>query len=58
MTEERQRCEYSGFNSHLSKPINRKTLLETLADYRDHFIPGLHTGFVPAGRLVETLRAH
>ncbi|MES2745682.1 MAG: response regulator [Bdellovibrionota bacterium] len=55
MAEERQRCESSGFNSHLSKPIHRKTLLETLAGFRDHFIPGYHSGFVPATKLVEIL---
>lgn len=45
MAEERQRCIVSGFNSHLSKPINRKTLLETLVTFRDHFRPGVHSGF-------------
>lgn len=55
MTEERQRCEISGFNSHLSKPINRKTLLQTLVEFHSHFIPGVHSGFIPAGGVLEYL---
>ncbi len=35
MAEERQRCLSEGFNSHLSKPINRKLLLSTLQEFRD-----------------------
>ncbi|MBC7533816.1 MAG: response regulator [Oligoflexus sp.] len=49
MAEERQRCVVSGFNSHLSKPINRKTLLQTLVTFRDHFVPGVSEGFVLDG---------
>ncbi len=45
MAEERTRCMASGFNSHLSKPINRKTLLQTLVTFRDHFKPGVNRGF-------------
>ncbi len=37
MAEERQRCLASGFNSHLSKPINRNTLLQTLVTFRQLF---------------------
>jgi CheY-like chemotaxis protein len=36
MGEERQRCLASGFNSHISKPISRKVLLQTLVQYSDH----------------------
>jgi CheY-like chemotaxis protein len=33
MGEERQRCLASGFNSHISKPISRKVLMQTLMQY-------------------------
>jgi CheY-like chemotaxis protein len=33
MGEERQRCLASGFNSHISKPISRKVLIQTLMQY-------------------------
>jgi CheY-like chemotaxis protein len=33
MGEERQRCLASGFNSHISKPISRKVLIQTLVQY-------------------------
>lgn len=33
MGEERQRCLASGFNSHISKPISRKVLVQTLVQY-------------------------
>jgi PAS domain S-box-containing protein len=57
MAEERQRCEMSGFNSHLSKPIHRKILLQTLAGFRERFIPGHSPGFVPASELVGSTSA-
>ncbi|HYX33088.1 MAG TPA: response regulator [Oligoflexus sp.] len=36
MGEERQRCLASGFNSHISKPISRKILIQTLVQYSQH----------------------
>ncbi|WP_141735324.1 response regulator [Oligoflexus tunisiensis] len=36
MGEERQRCLASGFNSHISKPISRKVLIQTLVQYGSH----------------------
>ncbi len=33
MTEERKRCLESGFNDHLTKPIDRESLVRTLAEY-------------------------
>jgi CheY-like chemotaxis protein len=36
MGEERQRCLSSGFNSHISKPISRKVLIQTLVQYGNH----------------------
>lgn len=57
MAEERQRCELSGFNSHLSKPIHRKILLQTLMEFRDHFVPGLHSGFMAPGDVARHVSA-
>lgn len=56
MAEERQRCVVSGFNSHLSKPINRKTLLQTLVNFRDNFVPGVSKGFDIDGQKIREAR--
>ena len=34
--EERERCLSSGFNDHISKPINRKALINSIAYFRSH----------------------
>ena len=36
MKEERKRCLESGFNEHITKPVDRKFLIRTLAELKNH----------------------